>query len=67
MKNKNVFNAKTKFVDLQDGEELSIILNEEQAREYGIGVQDKVSLFYNGEEIVLDVDLTHRYVDHDEV
>ena len=34
MKNKNTFNAKTKFVDLQDGENLSALLNEEQAREY---------------------------------
>lgn len=67
MKNKNVFNAKTKFVDLQDGENLSVLLNEEQAREYWIGVHDKISLFYDWEEIVLDVDLTHRYVDHDEV
>jgi len=67
MSNKNAFNAKTKFVDLHDGEDLTALLNEEQAREYGIRAMDKVSLFYNGEEIVLDVNLTHKYVDHNEV
>ncbi len=64
---KNVFSAKTKLIDLYDGEELAVLLNEEQAWEYGIGVMDKVTLSYEWKEIVLDVDLTHKYVDHDEV
>jgi hypothetical protein len=41
-----VFHVKTKLIDIQEGEELAIVLNEEQAREYGISSMDKVSVLY---------------------
>jgi len=41
-----VFHARTKLIDIQDGEELIVILNEQEAREYGISAMDKVSIFY---------------------
>jgi hypothetical protein len=41
-----VFHAKTKLIDIQDGEELIVLLNEQEAREYGINAFDKVSIFY---------------------
>lgn len=64
---KNVFHAVTKVVDFQEGEELTIWLNENQAVEYGITDMDKVALVYEGKEYVLDANLTHRYVDEHEV
>jgi len=64
---KDIFHATTKYVDLQEGENLTIRLNEEQARAYGINALDKVALLYKGQEYVLDVNLTHRYVSHHEV
>jgi putative thymidine phosphorylase len=64
---KNVFHAVTKVVDFQEGEELTIWLNENQAIEYGITDMDKVSLVYEGKEYVLDANLTHKYVDVHEV
>ena len=62
-----VFHVKTKFIDLEEGKELAVVLNEAQAREYGISAMDKISLFYKGEEFVFDVVLTHRYVNHHEI
>jgi hypothetical protein len=41
-----VFHAKTKLIDIQDGEDLIVVLNEQEAREYGINAMDKVSIFY---------------------
>ena len=64
---KNVFHAVTKVVDFQNGEDLTIRINEGQALEYGITDMDKVSLTYKGKEYVLDANLTHRYVDEHEV
>lgn len=57
-----VFHAKTKLIDIQDGEELIVVLNQQEAREYGINAMDKVSIFYKWEEIVLNVDLTNNLV-----
>ena len=64
---KNVFHAVTKVVDFQNGEELTIRINEGQALEYGITDMDKVSLLYRGKEYVLDANLTHGYVNAHEV
>ena len=64
---KNVFHAVTTVVDFQNGEELTIRINEGQALEYGITDMDKVSLTYEGKEYVLDANLTHRYVNAHEV
>ncbi|MCF7835327.1 thymidine phosphorylase [Candidatus Gracilibacteria bacterium] len=57
-----VFHAKTKLIDIKDGEELIVILNEQEAREYGISSTDKVSIFYKGKEIVLNADLSKNLV-----
>jgi thymidine phosphorylase len=62
-----IFYARTKSLDIQEGEDLCILINEEQAREHGISAMDKVVMIYKGQEIVLDVALTHKYVDHHEV
>ena len=63
-----IFYARTKSLDIQEeGAELCILLNEEQARNHGISPMDKVVMLYKGQEIVLDVSLTHKYVAHHEV
>lgn len=50
------FRAKVQLLDVRDGERLAIILNPEQAGEFGINVHDKVLVRKaNGEEIVADV------------
>ena len=41
---KNVINAKTKIVDIKNGENLTILLNETQAWEHGISATDKASM-----------------------
>ena len=64
---KDLFSAKTKLIDITEWEELTVLLNETQAARYGISAFDKVSVFYKGKEIVLDVNLTHRYVNMHEI
>jgi len=63
----DVFHAKTKLIDIQNGEELNVIINEEQARQHGISALDKVILRYKDKEIVLNADLSHKYVKHGEI
>ena len=41
---KNVINAKTKIVDIKNGENLTVLLNETQAWEHGISATDKASM-----------------------
>lgn len=64
---KNIFHAITKHVDLTEGDTLTIWINEAQAAVFGINASDKIAMQYNGQEYVLDANLTHRYVDRDEV
>lgn len=64
---KHTFQAKTKFVDLTEGENLTVWINEAQAAEYGINAMDKISMTYKEQEYVLDANLTHRYVEYGEV
>ena len=64
---KNTFHAITKHVDLTEGETLTIWINEAQADIFGIHAMDKVTMKYDGQEYVLDANLTHRYVDLTEV
>jgi hypothetical protein len=59
---KDIFYARTKLIDILEGEELSVLLNEREARKHGINSTDKISLLYQGKEIVLDVELTTKYV-----
>jgi hypothetical protein len=61
-KNSDVFHAKTKLIDIQDGEELIALINEQEAMEYGISPMDKVSLIIKGKELVLNADLTNKFV-----
>ncbi|MDD3262494.1 MAG: thymidine phosphorylase [Candidatus Absconditabacteria bacterium] len=67
MEKTNIFHAKTKLVDILDGEEFIVLINEQEAREYGINAFDKVSLGYNGQEIVLNADLTNKVVKSGEI
>lgn len=62
-----IINARTKIVDIKNGEDLVVILNETQAWEHWILATDKVSMSINGEDLVFDVDLTHDYVGANEV
>lgn len=64
---KNTFHAITKHVDLTEGDALTIWINEAQADIFGINAMDKVTMKYDGQEYVLDANLTHRYVDINEV
>ena len=64
---KQAFHARTRLIDIQEGDSLTVLLNEQQAREHGINSMDKVSLLYKGKEIVVDADLSHSYIKHGEV
>ena len=64
---KHVFHAITKYIDLTEGDTLTIWINEAIAAQYGINAMDKIAMMYNGQEYVLDANLTHRYVDQNEV
>lgn len=59
---KDVFHAKTTLIDISDGEELIVLINEHEAMEYGISPMDKVSVWYKDKEIVLNADLTTKFV-----
>jgi len=57
---KGLFYAKAKYIDIEVGEELTVVLNEQEAWEHGIKSVDKVALVRgDGSEIVVDVDFTH--------
>lgn len=59
---KNVFTAKTKIIDIHEGEDLVVLINEQNAWEYGITSMDKASIIYSGKEFVFDVNLTSGLV-----
>ncbi|MEI6671950.1 MAG: hypothetical protein WCL02_00880 [bacterium] len=65
--NKSMFTAKTKIIDIHEGEELVVLINEQDAWEYGITSMDKVSLIYDDEEFVFDANLTSTLVHRGEV
>lgn len=44
---KRIIDAKTKIVDIKNGEDLVVILNETQAWDYGILASDKVTMVIN--------------------
>lgn len=58
----DVFNAKTKLIDIVNGEELIVLINEQEAMEYGISPMDKVFIIHKWQEIVLNADLTGELV-----
>jgi len=63
----DVFHAKTKLIDIADWEELIVLINEQQARQHWINALDKVSVFYEDQEIILNADITNKYVKHGEI
>ena len=65
--NKWMFTAKTKIIDIHEGEWLVVLINEEDAWEEGITSMDKVSLIYDSKEFVFDVSLSSRFVQRGEV
>ncbi len=61
--NKDIFYAKAKLIDIDVWEELTVLLNEHQARVHGISAVDKVAVLYDdGSEFVVSVDLTKDLV-----
>jgi len=65
--NKSMFTAKTKIIDIHEGENLVVLMNEQDAWECGITSMDKVSLIYDKKEFVFDVDLSHTYIQRWEI
>ena len=64
---KETFIAKTKSIDIHEGEDLVVLINEQDAREFGITSMDKVSLIYDDKEFVFDANLTQHLVAPGEV
>ena len=65
--NKDMFTARTKIIDIHEGEDLVVLINEQDAREHGITSMDKVSLIYDDKEFVFDANLSSRLVQRGEV
>lgn len=64
---KHSFHAKVKRIDIQDGESMIAILNENDAWELGVNKFDKIELKHNGKTIVVDADLSHHMVERGEI
>ena len=60
--NTAMFTARTKIMDIHEGEQLVVLINEQDAWEHGITSMDKVSLIYDNKEFVFDADLSNTYV-----
>ena len=58
---KEIFSAKIVSFDLQNWNGHIVMLNAEQAAQYWIKDDDKISLIRRNEEFVVDVSLTERY------
>jgi len=58
----DTFHAKIKLIDIQDGEELIALINEQEAAAYGISPMDKVALRVKNKEIILNADLTNKFI-----
>ena len=65
--NKEIFSAKIVSFDIQNGSGHIVMLNSEQAADYGIKDDDKISLIRKNEEFVVDVSLTDSYVQANEI
>lgn len=60
---KNIFYGKAKLIDIYDGKELTILLNDREAWEHGITSVDKVAVIYDdGSDFVVNADLTKHLV-----
>jgi len=67
MKTKRIFHAKVKKINLQVGDVLSVILNEEDAWNFWISAVDRIWLMYKNKEIILHVDLSNTLVEQWEI
>lgn len=66
-RHKNMFSARIRNIDIQEGEHLSVIINEHDASEYGITSMDKVSVIYGDQEFVFDANITNTLVHPGEI
>ncbi len=66
-KNKEIFSAKVIPFDIQNWSWHIAMINAEQAANYGINDDDKISIIRKGEEFVVDVALTNEYVHANEI
>lgn len=64
---KDIFTAKTKIIDIHEGGDLIVLLNEQDAWAYGITSMDKVSIMYGDRDFVFDVDLSDTFVQRGEI
>ena len=64
---KEIFSAKIVSFDIQNWNGHIVMLNAEQAADYGIKDDDKISLIRRWEEFVVDVLLTDSYVQANEI
>lgn len=64
---KNLFTARTKMMDIHEGESLVVLINEQDAWHHGITSMDKISLIYDDKEFVFDVDLSDTFVQRWEI
>ena len=64
---REIFSAKIVSFDLQNWNWHFVMVNAEQAADYGIKDDDKISLIRRWEEFVVDVALTDKYVQANEI
>ncbi len=64
---KEIFSAKVVSFDIQNWNGHIVMLNTEQASQYWIKDDDKISLIRKNEEFVVDVTLTDSYVQANEI
>ena len=64
---KEIFSAKVVSFDIENGNGHIVMLNAEQADKYWIKNGDKISLIRKREEFVVDVALTDKYVQANEI
>ena len=64
---KEIFSAKIISFDIQNWSGHIVMLNAEQASSYGIKDDDKISLIRKNEEFVVDVALSDKYVQANEI
>ena len=64
---KEIFSAKIVSFDIQNWSGHIVMLNAEQAADYWIKDDDKISLIRKNEEFVVDVALTDNYVQANEI
>ena len=57
-----ILTLKVQLIDVQDGEEEIVVLNENDAREYWINAFDKVEITYLDSKFVVNADLSKHYI-----